>query len=96
MRYCKISLENIKKIRKLKKMTQLELANKIGVTQSTISKIENDVRNKETPSVRLDLIEKISNILGVCPLDLITCNKKIMCNKDCSNCSRKILFKDKK
>lgn len=94
MSCCRISLENIKKIRKLRKMTQLELANKVGVTQSTISKIENDIRNEDTPSVRLALIEKIADTLKVCPLDLMTCERPILCKGDCSKCYKKI-FLDK-
>lgn len=94
MSCCRISLENIKKIRKMKKMTQLELANKVGVTQSTISKIENDIRNDETPSVRLGLIERIGEVLKVCPLDLMTCVCPAVCKGNCSSCYKKV-FLDK-
>lgn len=75
-------------------MTQLELANKVGVTQSTISKIENDIRNENTPSVRLGLIERIGDVLKVCPLDLMTCTCTATCKGDCSRCYKKV-FLDK-
>lgn len=65
---------NIKKYRMLKKLSQLELANRVGVSQNYISLLERDCRTK---SPTLHTIELISKALDVCVCDLITCN----CNK---------------
>ncbi|MGL4573101.1 MAG: helix-turn-helix domain-containing protein [Clostridium sp.] len=85
---CKISLKNIKKVRKLKKMSQLELAHRTELTQSTISKLENDIRDNDTPTPRLETIEKIARALGVCTFDIMTCNKN-NCKRNCETCVRK-------
>lgn len=67
----KISLKNIKSYRKLKGYSQLRLAEKVGTSVSTISRLEND--RKKAP--RLDMIEQIGNVLDVSPFDLMTLHK---------------------
>lgn len=52
----------IKKTRKLRHMSQKELAKKVGTTQSYISKLERDLEN---PSV--ETLYKIADVLKVCP-----------------------------
>jgi len=54
---------NIANIRKQKGLTQMELAELVGVNRFHISKIE---RGKRSPSVKL--LVKIANVLGV-PID---------------------------
>lgn len=67
----KISLKNIKKYRKLKGYSQLELAEKIGTSSATISRIEND----KEKSPKLDVVERIGNALDICPFDLMELHK---------------------
>ena len=50
----------VRDLRKSSKMTQLELANRIGITKSAISAIETDMRS---PS--LDVLIKLSRIFKV-------------------------------
>lgn len=68
----KISLKNIKSYRKLKGYSQLRLAEKIGTSVSTISRLEND--REKAP--RLDVIEQIGNVLKVSPFDLMELYEK--------------------
>ncbi|MGU8426535.1 helix-turn-helix transcriptional regulator [Clostridium perfringens] len=68
----KISLKNIKSYRKLKGYSQLRLAEKVGTSVSTISRLEND--RKKAP--RLDMIEQIGNVLDVSPFDLMELYEK--------------------
>lgn len=56
----------LKRVRKQKRMSQKNLAEKLGVTQSYISQLEKD-RYK---NVGTDLIRKISTVLEVDPVDL--------------------------
>ena len=51
----------IKEIRERKKMTQLELAEKSGVSRTTLSKLENN----ENPEVRAGTLKAIARALGV-------------------------------
>ena len=66
----------IKKIRSEKQMTQLELAEKIGVTDRAISKWE---RGKGLPDI--SLLIPLSNELGITVLELLTGEKIIDENK---------------
>ena len=50
----------IKNARKMRKMTQKELGEELGITQQTIAMFENDKTN-----MKLSTIEKISNILDI-------------------------------
>lgn len=59
--------ENIKKYRKIKRLTQKELGEKIGRTQRTIQAYE---KGEVTPP--LTIIENLANILGVEESDLIS------------------------
>ena len=68
----KISLKNIKSYRKLKGYSQLRLAEEIGTSAATISRLEND--RKKAP--RLDVIEQIGNVLKVSPFDLMELYEK--------------------
>ena len=56
---------NIKELRKNRKMRQEDLAEKLGVTRQTIIAIEND---KYDPT--LELAMKISEFFGVCVNDI--------------------------
>lgn len=77
---------NIKKYRILKNMTQEELANKSGLTQSYIAKLEKDniIRDKHP---NLATLEKISDALEICLIDIIDKNCR-ECNIY-DNCDRK-------
>ncbi|NDO46015.1 helix-turn-helix transcriptional regulator [Clostridium sp. MD294] len=55
--------ENVRTKRKQAKMTQKQLAKKVGVTSSYISQIENDIKD---PTMRVG--GKIAKVLG-CTLD---------------------------
>ncbi|TPE21174.1 helix-turn-helix domain-containing protein [Clostridium perfringens] len=68
----KISLKNIRSYRKLKVYSQLRLAEEIGTSASTISRLEND--REKAP--RLDVIEQIGNVLKVSPFDLMELYEK--------------------
>ncbi|MCR1963831.1 helix-turn-helix domain-containing protein [Clostridium perfringens] len=68
----KISLKNIRSYRKLKGYSQLRLAEKVGTSVSTISRLEND--REKAP--RLDVIEQIGNVLKVSPFDLMELYEK--------------------
>lgn len=81
---CKISLKNIKKYRKLRGYTQLRLAEEVGTSATTISRIEND---KESP--KLNVIEKIGEALEVCPFDLMTCDCIKKKKNGCKECNKK-------
>lgn len=56
----------IKELRKLRKMTQVELARKIGVTQGAIQKLENGVMDLTTK-----WMSSISTALDVKPYELL-------------------------
>lgn len=58
--------QNIKFYRKLKNMTQTDIANKIYMTQQNIAQIEN---GKVMPP--LDTIEHLADTLGISILDLM-------------------------
>ena len=51
----------IKEIRVRKKMTQLELAEKSGVSRTTLSKLENN----ENPEIMIGTLKAIAKALGV-------------------------------
>lgn len=56
----------IKELRKFRKMTQVELAQKIGVTQGAIQKLENGIMDLTTK-----WMESISAALSVKPYELL-------------------------
>ena len=58
--------ENIREIRKLKGITQKELGNKLGISQSAINQFEN---NKTAP--KLQTIEKLAIALEVSMYDIL-------------------------
>lgn len=58
--------ENIREIRKLKGMTQKELGNKLGISQSAINQFEN---NKTDP--KLQTIEKLAIALEISMYDIL-------------------------
>ncbi|WP_195381599.1 helix-turn-helix domain-containing protein [Clostridium perfringens] len=68
----KISLKNIRSYRKLKGYSQLRLAEEIGTSPATISRLEND--REKAP--KLDVIEKIGDVLKVSPFDLMELYEK--------------------
>lgn len=59
-------MSKIKEHRKLKGMTQKELAEAVGIKQVNISQYENGTKNP-----KLERLKKIANVLGVSYLDLI-------------------------
>lgn len=59
--------ENIKKIRKHKGMSAMDVANKSGVSNATISQIENGRRQ----TLQADTLEKVAGALGVTTDDLL-------------------------
>lgn len=61
--------ENVKTKRKQAKMTQKQLAKKVGVTSSYISQIENDIKD---PAMRVG--GKIAKVFG-CTLDELSGEK---------------------
>ena len=63
--------ENLKRIRKAKKISQQELAELSGLSFSMVSKLESGEQSNPT----LETIEKISFALGVKPSDLIGMGK---------------------
>lgn len=56
----------IKNARNKKKITQRELAKKLKVSQSYMSKIE----NRKTKTISVDLILNLSSIVEIDPVDL--------------------------
>lgn len=56
----------IKELRKLRKMTQVELAQKMGVTQGAIQKLENGIMDLTTK-----WMSSLSQALGVKPYELL-------------------------
>ncbi|MGL6184821.1 MAG: helix-turn-helix domain-containing protein [Clostridium chrysemydis] len=83
---CEINLDNIRRYRKLKGLSQLELASMVGISEPTLSKIE-----LGTTSPRIETLEKIGDILGICPFDLMECNcksKGVKCTDCCKKCER--------
>jgi transcriptional regulator with XRE-family HTH domain len=68
---------NIRNIRKQKGLTQEELALKAGLTQPYICELESK-HSISNPTIQA--IEIIAKALGVCPLDLLSCD----CKKDCT------------
>lgn len=64
----------IKQARILKGLTQKELADKVGICRSYMSRIEK--REPLSFEVRTEHIHKIATELGICPLELAThlCN----------------------
>lgn len=56
----------VKNARNKKKITQLELAKKLNVSQSYMSKIE----NRKTKAISIDLILNLSSILEIDPVDV--------------------------
>lgn len=69
--------ENIRKLRKEKKLTQSELAQKIERTESSIRKYE-----KGIVKIPMFLLEKIADALGVEPSNLCEKEPLIMTNAD--------------
>lgn len=61
-------LKKIRGFRKLKRMTQEDLAWEIGFSSALISRIESGEYND---SIKLVTLEKIAAVLGVSMLDLI-------------------------
>lgn len=65
--------KTIKKFRNERKLTQRELAEKVGVDVTYISKIEND-RLEHTPSLKT--IRKLALVLGIDELELLNLAQK--------------------
>lgn len=59
----RILAQRIKELRKSKDLNQRELAKRAGVSQKTISNLENLEAFREAP--KLDIVEKVASALGV-------------------------------
>jgi len=59
--------ERIKQIRKEKKLTQIELASRLGVSQAMITQYEDNRRGPKT----FETLKKIATALGVAPEDIL-------------------------
>lgn len=66
--------QKIKRLRKAKRITQLELAERIGVDFTYVSKVEND-RTMRSPAE--STIRKIAEVLGIDSEDLILLANKV-------------------
>lgn len=82
---CKISFKNIKMYRKMKNYSQSKLAEEVGTSITKISRLEND--REKFP--RLDVVEKIGDVLEVCPFDLMTCDCIYKKKNGCMHCGKK-------
>ena len=85
--------ENIQTIRKHRGMKQQELADKIGINMQSLSKIERGV-NYPT----FDTLEKIMDVLGVTPNELLSGEwkyvnqaEKEVCQRNCHNAHVSVL-----
>ncbi len=58
--------ENVRRLRIREAMTQAELAQKAGITEATLSRLERDEREPHMSTVR-----KLANALGVHPRVLV-------------------------
>lgn len=69
----------IAKLRKEHGMTQKELANKVGITEICVKKLEEDFFSVDLP---LDVLPKLAAAFNMCALDLICdlCKKHIHTN----------------
>ena len=77
-------LESVKFYRLKKRITQKSLAKNIGVTTSTISKIEN---NNKGINPNLSTLINLGDKLGICPVVFMNCN--------CSDCKIKLRIVDR-
>jgi len=76
---CNLYTLYIKKYREMRRMSQSELAFKIGKSQGFISQIEADNSTRKKSILLSDII-KIADILDVCP--------NVIIRFKCSNCLR--------
>jgi hypothetical protein len=65
----------IKKLRELKNYTQIHMANELGISQSTYSKIE-----MGEVDVSMTKLEKISSILGLSPEEVFAFSEQMIFN----------------
>jgi transcriptional regulator with XRE-family HTH domain len=65
----------IKKLRELKNYTQIHMANELGISQSTYSKIE-----MGEVDVSMSKLEKISSILGLSPEEVFAFSEQMIFN----------------
>ena len=76
----------LKYYRKVKKISQKDLAKKLEITQGYISKIENGV---ESPTIRM--VYKFANALEICPRLLLPC---IIEYKQKNNCECELEYNE--
>lgn len=69
--------ENIKYYRQLKGMKQSELAKAVGITATTLSKLEYG-----SGSIKLDTLSEIAKVLGVMPERLLFSPDSMVLNSD--------------
>lgn len=79
---------NFKHLRKLKRISQQNLAIRLGISQTYLNQLENNTYNiKYSP--RLELLERLAQELGGCFLDIVECDG------NCERCRHKqICFDD--
>ena len=65
---------DVKKARKIKNISQANLVQKTGLSQSYISELET---NSTLKNPTLKIINRIAEALEICPLEMIKCD----CNK---------------
>lgn len=65
--------EYLQSMRKEKKLTQKEVANKLNISESYYNQIENGERQKK---MNISLINKLSKILDISIIDLISLEEK--------------------
>lgn len=83
----------IKKYRKFRNMTQLELARKAKLNRSYISQLENNHPHVKSPT--MIIFFRIAMALDVCPHMLI--RYKIDCDYNCfNNCSKNFMSNSSK
>lgn len=71
--------------RKLKRISQQNLAMRLGIGQSYLNEIENNTYKR---SPRVELIERIAKELGVCFMDIVECDN------NCKICRHRFICTD--
>ncbi len=83
--------EKIKKLRKERKLTQMQLANKVGIGVASIQRYE---RNELQPNI--DTLGKIADALDVAMIEIIGLGKLLNGDKNISKIDKKVISEFKK
>lgn len=85
-----VVINMIKSTRLSKNISQINLANALGISQGYLSKLENNTYT----NISLDLLFKIAEVLDICPLELVLFfarnNFCFHCNFKCILCEKNI------